>query len=76
MFGLGTTELILILVIVVIFFGAGKLPDVGAGIAKGIKNFKKNLNDEKAPENPVIEAEKSGVSHNDKQAESTRAEHK
>jgi len=57
MFGLGTMELILILVIVVIFFGAGKLPEVGAGIAKGIKNFKKNLKDEKNPPHQVIEAE-------------------
>jgi len=43
MFGLGTTELILVLVIVVILFGAGKLPKVGADLAKGIQNFKKNL---------------------------------
>ncbi len=63
MFGLGTTELILILVIVVIFFGAGKLPEVGAGIAKGIKNFKKNLNDEKAKDGQVIEAEGTHAVH-------------
>ncbi len=54
MFGLGTTELILILAIVVIFFGAGKLPEVGAGVAKGIKNFKKNLKDDSA-KNDAIE---------------------
>ena len=41
MFGLGATELIIILVIVLIIFGAGKLPEIGAGIGKGIKNFKK-----------------------------------
>ena len=40
MFGLGMPELIIILVIVVIIFGAGKLPEIGAGIGKGIKNFK------------------------------------
>jgi len=40
-FGLGATELIIILVIVLIIFGAGKLPEIGAGIGKGIKNFKK-----------------------------------
>ncbi len=39
--GIGMPELILILVIVLIIFGAGKLPEIGAGIGKGIKNFKK-----------------------------------
>ncbi len=41
MFGLGYMELIIILVIVLIIFGAGKLPDIGSGIGKGIRNFKK-----------------------------------
>lgn len=40
MFGLGMPELIIILVIVVIIFGAGKLPEIGAGLGKGIRNFK------------------------------------
>ncbi len=39
--GLGMPELIVILVIVLIIFGAGKLPEIGAGLGKGIKNFKK-----------------------------------
>ena len=43
MFGLGPWELGIILVIVLIIFGAGKLPDIGAGIGKGIKNFKKGM---------------------------------
>ncbi len=46
MFGLGTTELLLILLLVIIFFGAGKLPELGAGVARGIKSFKKNLHDD------------------------------
>ena len=41
MFGLGTTELILILAIVLILFGVGKLPEIGSGMGKAIKNFKK-----------------------------------
>ena len=41
MFGFGHWELMIILVIVMIIFGAGKLPEIGAGIGKGIKNFKK-----------------------------------
>jgi sec-independent protein translocase protein TatA len=41
MFGLGMPELIVILVIILIIFGAGKLPEIGSGIGRGIKNFKK-----------------------------------
>lgn len=38
-------ELIIILVIILIIFGAGKLPQIGEGIGKGIKNFKKATKD-------------------------------
>ena len=58
MFGLGLPELLVILVIVVIIFGAGKLPEIGAGLGKGIRNFKeatksgetKKIDDTKPPE--------------------------
>ena len=43
MFGMGHWELLIILAIVMIIFGAGKLPEIGAGIGKGIKNFKKGV---------------------------------
>ena len=39
--GIGMPELLIILVIILIIFGAGKLPEIGAGLGKGIKNFKK-----------------------------------
>ncbi len=39
--GIGIPELLIILVIVLIIFGAGKLPEIGAGLGKGIRNFKK-----------------------------------
>lgn len=41
MFGLGTQELLLILVIVIVLFGATRLPQIGKGIGEAIKNFKK-----------------------------------
>ena len=40
MFGLGTTELIIILVLVMIVFGAGKLPQVAKSLGKGVREFK------------------------------------
>jgi len=46
MFGLGIPELLLILLIVVIVFGASRLPQIGEGLGKGIKNFRKAVQDE------------------------------
>ncbi len=45
---IGPTELILILLIVIIIFGAKKLPELGKSIGEGIKNFKKSVNDGKS----------------------------
>jgi sec-independent protein translocase protein TatA len=46
MFGnLGFTELMVILVIVLVLFGAKRVPEIGASIGKGIREFKKNIND-------------------------------
>ena len=40
---LGLTELVVLLTIVLVFFGAGKLPTVAGDLAKGLRNFKKGL---------------------------------
>ena len=43
--GIGMPELLVILVIVLIIFGANKLPQIGEGLGKGIRNFKKGVKD-------------------------------
>ena len=41
--GLGVTELIIILVIVIVLFGASRLPQIGRGLGEGISNFKRSI---------------------------------
>lgn len=55
MFGLGPMELTIILIIILIIFGAGRLPEIGSGIGKGIRNFKKSVSE---TENEKIEEDK------------------
>ncbi|PWB79723.1 MAG: twin-arginine translocase TatA/TatE family subunit [Candidatus Methylomirabilota bacterium] len=43
MFGLGFSELLIILVIVMVIFGAGRLPELGSGLGKAIRGFKDSL---------------------------------
>jgi len=43
MFGIGTTELMIILAIVTVLFGARRLPELGSGVGKAIRNFKGGL---------------------------------
>lgn len=51
MFGLRPQEMILIALVILIFFGGKKLPEMGKGIGEAIKNFKKSIKSDDAPEN-------------------------
>jgi len=48
--GLGPTELIIILFVVLVLFGAGKLPDIASGLGKGLRDFKKAMREPVAPD--------------------------
>lgn len=58
MFGIGIPELIVILVIILIIFGAGKLPEIGGGLGKAIRNFR-----EATKENEIKGADKDKIDH-------------
>ena len=45
MFGLGMQELVIILIIILVLFGAKRLPELASGMGKAIKNFKKASNE-------------------------------
>lgn len=60
MFGLGTQELIIILVLVLIIFGAGKLPQVGSALGKGLRNFKEGVKEEEEKDEAKKLDEKKG----------------
>lgn len=46
MMGLGWQELLIVLVIIMIVFGAGKLPEIGSALGRGVKEFKAGTGDE------------------------------
>ncbi len=50
MFGLGFQELLVILVIALVIFGPAKLPQIGSGLGKAIRDFKKAISGDEAPE--------------------------
>ncbi len=63
-------HMIIILVIALVVFGPGKLPELGAGLGKSIREFKKALSD--AEKQPMIETKTADI----KKAEETVAENK
>jgi sec-independent protein translocase protein TatA len=55
MFGLGHWELLIILFIILLIFGVGKLPEIGGGLGKAIRGFKKGISDTKSEEKTETE---------------------
>jgi sec-independent protein translocase protein TatA len=58
MFGIGMPELLVILVIILVIFGAGKLPEIGSALGKGIKGFKKSVSETENEINKAGETKK------------------
>ena len=57
MFGLGFQELLIILIIALVIFGPGKLPQIGSGLGKAIRDFKKGISGEESDE--AVKGEKN-----------------
>lgn len=56
---LGFTEIAILVLILVLFFGAKRIPEIGASIGKGIKEFKRGLKDEPPPVEPPSTSDSS-----------------
>ncbi len=78
MFGLGPTELFLGLIVVLLLFGAKRIPEIAGSFGKGIKEFKKNMNDVQreiatpAEREALPPAERREVAHDDSPAKEPR----
>lgn len=70
MFGLGMQELVIILIIVIVLFGASRLPEIGRGIGQAIRNFKKATSEpdeiDVTPQKKVSKEENKGGEEKDK----------
>lgn len=69
-------ELLIILTIVVLLFGAKKIPDLAKGVGKGIKDFKKAMKDDEATEVASAEEKKIDAPTNNTQATPPKPESK
>ena len=60
-FHLGTTELIIILVIIILLFGVGRIGKVASELGKGIRSFQSGLKDEEKPDDKTETKEEEGL---------------
>lgn len=58
MFGIGMPEFLVIMVIALIIFGPGKLPEIGNSIGKAVRGFKKAMNEPEKKSEDITEAKK------------------
>lgn len=69
MFGLGSQEIFLILLVILIFFGAKKIPELAQGLGKGVREFRKAAKDiQEDMEKDTKLLDDKDQSHNDKHA--------
>ena len=68
-FGLGTQEIIVIVVVAVLLFGATKIPQLGSAIGKGILNFKRGMREVKAEDEKAEREEKAQNADNSEKTE-------
>lgn len=57
MFGLGSSELLLILLVILVLFGGKKIPELMSGLGKGVRSFKKGMSNDDAEENTHTQAQ-------------------
>jgi len=72
--GFGSQELLIILAIVIILFGAKKIPDLAKGLGKGIKDFKKAVREDEEEEAKNVSTSNEKIEADTKDTQSSKAE--
>ncbi|MGN1073162.1 MAG: twin-arginine translocase TatA/TatE family subunit [Bradymonadia bacterium] len=77
-FGIGTQEVIIILIIIIVLFGATKLPQLGTAIGQGLKNFKRGMREVQAEDEEAarLKAQKDALADSGKSSEDINESHK
>jgi sec-independent protein translocase protein TatA len=72
--GLGTTEILIILVVVLLLFGAKRLPEIGSSMGKGIREFKKSISDVNRSVTEIEREERAELPRGDRAAGARQAD--